>query len=158
PPDQFTVIRKPPLVIPPNFSLRPPVTAGLEPEKTATVAKARAALLGQSPGVATAASAVPEAPKNTLGEQALLTLAGAERATPGIRQVILRETTLLEEKDQSFTERLIFWQKKELPSVVINPKKEAERLRNAAAKGEPPTSGETAMIKRRKRAILEGIF
>jgi hypothetical protein len=157
PPDEFTVVRKPPLVIPPNFSLRPPATAGLEEEKTETIGKAKQALFGQSS--LSASSSVPAPPPvKSVGERALLTRAGAENANPGIRRVILRETTLLEEKDRSFTERLIFWQKEQPPSQMVDAKKEAERLRQAAATGKSPTSGQTPSIQRRKRAILEGIF
>jgi hypothetical protein len=156
PPDEFTVVRKPPLVIPPNFSLRPPATADLEGE-TETIGKAKQALFGQSS--LSASSNVPAPPPvKSVGEQALLTRAGAENVNPGIRRVILRETTLLEEKDRSFTERLIFWQKEQPPSQTVDARKEAERLRQAAATGKSPTSGQTPSIQRRKRAFLEGIF
>lgn len=160
PPDEFTVVRKPPLVIPPNFSLRPPKTAGLEPQQTKTVAQAKAALLGQTgtTGTSAAAGSAAPSPANSIGEQALLTRAGAEKANPGIRRLILRETTLLEEKDRSFTDRLIFWQKAQPPEQIVDANKEAKRLRQAAAIGKSPTASDTPVIKRRKRAILEGIF
>ncbi len=155
PPDEFTVVRKPPLVMPPNFALRPPVVAELGKDRSQSAAKAKAALLEQTQGVATQTAS---APAKSIGEQALLTRAGAENANPRIRQLILRETTLLEEKDRSFTERLIFWQKAPPSGQVVDAKKEAERLRQAAATGKPPTTGETPIIQRGRRAILQGIF
>mgnify|MGYP001211128710 CR=1 FL=1 len=157
PPDEFTVVRKPPLVMPPNFSLRPPVVAELGKDKSESAAKA--ALLGKTQGVATVLRAqTAPAPAKSIGEQALLTRAGAESSNPGIRQLILRETTMLEEKDRAFTERLIFWQKAPPPGQVVDAKKEAERLRQAAATGKTPTTGETPIIQRGRRAILQGIF
>jgi hypothetical protein len=72
--------------------------------------------------------------------------------------VINRETTVLAEKDRSFTDRLIFWQKAQPPGTVVDPTKESQRLRDNAATGEPVTKGETPVIERRKRGILEGIF
>ena len=158
-PDEFTVMRKPPLVIPPNFSLRPPVAGGIDNGESESAAKARAAILGQAEGVSSATQApASQATAKSIGEQALLLRAGAEKANPGIRQLIRRETTLLEEKDASFTERLIFWRKSPPPGQVIDAKKEAERLRQAAATGKSPTGDETPVIQRRKRAILEDIF
>ena len=85
-------------------------------------------------------------------------MAGASNADSSIREIVLRETTLLEEKDKSFTNRLIFWQKTPPPGQVVDAEAEAQRLQQNAATGLPPTTGETPVIKRRKRAILEGIF
>lgn len=159
PPDEFTVVRKPPLVMPPNFALRPPVVAELGKDKSESAAKAKAALLGQTQGVATVLRAqTASAPAKSIGERALLTRAGAENANPGIRQLILRETTLLEDKDRAFTERLIFWQKAPPSGQVVDAKKEAERLREAAATGKSPTTGDTPIIQRGRRAILQGLF
>ena len=41
---------------------------------------------------------------------------------------------------------------------VVDAKKEAERLRRATATGKAPTTGETPIIQRGRRAILQGIF
>mgnify|MGYP001182452103 CR=1 FL=1 len=159
PPDEFTVVRKPPLVMPPNFALRPPVVAEVGKGKSESAAKAKAALVRQTQGIATVLRAqAVSAPAKSIGEQALLTRAGAENANPGIRQLIQRETTLLEEKDRAFTERLIFWQKAPPSGQIVDAKKEAERLRQAAATGKTATTGETPIIRRGRRAILQGIF
>ena len=161
-PDEFTVVRKPPLVIPPNFSLRPPNTAAAEAPRTETIGQAKAALIGNAaltkPGSQSAQGAKGGAPANSVGEQALLAHAGAEKANPGIRGVILRETTQLEERDRSFTDKLIFWREAQAPEQIVDAKKEASRLRQASATGKSPTESATPVIQRRKRAILEGIF
>ena len=158
PPDEFTVVSKPPLVIPPNFNLRPPLTgttATGEPQPT-DIAQA-ALLANQNAGTQANNTAINHADRSS-GELAILRMAGASNADPTIREIVLRETTLLEEKDKSFTNRLIFWQKTQPAGQVVDAKAEAQRLQENAATGLPPTAGETPVIERRKRAILEGIF
>ena len=153
-PDEFAVVTKPPLVVPPDFSLRPPLPGGAAgPTSAGAAGEAKAALLGQ--GAATTAES--QAAAGSVGEQALLARAGADAAAPDIRALILRETTQLEDRDPSFTERLIFWRRTP-PGQVIDAGKEAERLRRAAASGRPPTDGETPVIQRRERGLLEDLF
>ena len=155
-PDEFAVLTKPPLVIPPDFSLRPPLPGtAAGPASGAATGEAKAALLGQD-----AAAKAPDSPAaaGSVGEQALLARAGADEAQPGIRALILRETTQLEDRDPSFTERLIFWRRAPPSGQVIDAAKEAERLRRAAADGQPATVGETPVIQRRERGLLEDIF
>ena len=154
-PDEFAVLTKPPLVVPPDFTLRPPLPgAAADPNSAAATGEAKAALLGQG------AAQAPDSPPadGSVGEQALLARAGADEAEPGIRALILRETTHLEERDPSFTERLIFWRRAPASGQVIDAAKEAERLRRATAEGQPPTDGETPVIQRRERGLLEDIF
>lgn len=151
-PDEFAVVTKPPLVVPPDFSLRPPLPGAAASQTSGAAAgEAKAALLGRG------AAAESQAATGSDGEQALLARAGADEAAPDIRALILRETTQLEDRDPSFTERLIFWRRAP-QGQVIDAGKEAERLRRAAAEGQPPTDGETPVIQRRERGLLEDIF
>ena len=153
-PDEFTVVSKPPLVIPPNFTLRPPAAGAVGPSAISPAADAKAALLGNAGKAGAASAAKPGAPS----EVALLALAGATDADAAIREVVRRETSLLSERDKSFADALIFWQKQPPFGSVVDASKEAQRLRQTAAAGQPPTAGETPTIERRKRALLEGIF
>lgn len=158
PPDEFTVVRKPPLAIPPNFSLRPPRTGSDIAEETDSAKKARSALLGGGAAQPTGTQAQPASAGGSSGERAFLAKAGAANAD--IRDVLNRETTILEEKDRSFVDRLVFWRREGSETVggVVDARKESERLKQVSAAGESPTSGETPVIKRHKRALLEGIF
>jgi hypothetical protein len=151
-PDEFTVVRKAPLVMPPNFTLRPPAQGDNRSKELRPTETARSALLNRSGG-----SAV-DAGNRTGGEVELLKEAGALGADTSIREVIDRETTALAAKDESFVDRLIFWQPRVPAGTVVDPAKEAQRLRDNAATGAPVTKGDTPVIERRKRAILEGIF
>ncbi len=150
-PDEFTVITKPPLVMPPYFSLRPPRPGARGPQEIQPSERARTALF--SSGRGDGAKAEPSA-----AEAALLRKAGALGADSSIRQLINRETSVLAEKNSSFADRLLFWQAKQPVGSAVDAGKEARRLREAAAAGEAPSKGETPIIKRRKRGWLEGIF
>lgn len=150
PPDEFAVLTKAPLVVPPNSNLRPPEPGAPRPQEQQARENAQTALTGRRE--------LPAATGRSVGETALLRQAGAQNADPNIRQLVNSEYTQLAEKDNSFTDRLIFWQKQQQPGEVIDPQKEAQRLRQNAATGQPITAGETPIIERRKRAIFEGLF
>ena len=171
-PDEFTVITKAPLVMPPDFSLRPPRPGARPSQEVAPRDRARAVLLsaGKDRGATTDRSrqAARKAVTGTAGkassvkpsgaELALLRKAGALDTNSSIRQIINRETTVLAEKDSSFADRLLFWRPKVPFGSAVDAAKEAQRLRQAAAAGDAPNKGKTPIIKRRKRGLLEGIF
>ena len=171
-PDEFTVITKAPLVMPPDFSLRPPRPGAKGPQEIQPRERARTALLSAGKGGRTAAERASQAGRQTVAgaagkgakvkpegaELALLRKAGALETDSSIRQIVNRETSVLAEKDSSFADRLLFWQTKPPVGSAIDAAKESRRLREAAAAGEAPNKGQTPVIKRRKRGWLEGIF
>ena len=157
-PDEFTVVTKAPLVIPPDFSLRPPQPGARRPQETPPRERARRALVGSGRQGAAAANASPAAGPRSGGEGALLKQAGALDADSSIRKTINRETTQLAEQDSSFTDRILFWQTKKPYGLTVDADKEAKRIRENAAAGNSMNTGETPVIKRRKRGWLEGIF
>jgi len=151
-PDEFSVVTKAPLVMPPDFTLRPP-RPGAEPTQEAQPRQlAREALVGGRPSV------IADRNLSSPGESALLRKAGATDADASIRDIINRETTQLVSKDKSFADALIFWRKPEPPGSVIDAEKEQARLRENAAIGKTPAEGEVPVIKRKKKALLEGLF
>jgi hypothetical protein len=152
-PDEFSVVTKAPLVMPPDFTLRPP-RPGAEPTQEAQPRQlAREALVGGS-----RPSVIADRNLSSPGEAALLRKAGATDVDPSIRDVINRETTQLVSKDKGFADTLIFWRKSEPPGSVIDAEKEQARLRENAAVGKTPSEGEVPVIRRKKKALLEGIF
>ncbi|MEE8202699.1 MAG: DUF3035 domain-containing protein [Alphaproteobacteria bacterium] len=151
PPDEFKVVTRAPLSLPPDFSLRPPAPGTKRPQEETAQERVKVALYGKlSP-------AVDDGSRST-GEQALLAHAGTAKAQPNIRRLINDENLLYADEDSSFVDALIFWHDKTPTGTIVDPAKEAQRLQEASALGKPPTEGETAIIKRRKKAILEGIF
>jgi hypothetical protein len=158
PPDEFTVISRAPLDLPPDFSLRPPQAGALRPQEASPTQQARQTVFragDKGDGATIAALAVGN---RSDGEVALLKQAGVASADPNIRQLVNQENSRLLESDRSFTDRLVFWKAPEEPGVVVDPTKEAQRLRENASSGKAVTEGETPIIERKKKALLEGIF
>ena len=76
---------------------------------------------------------------------------------PNIRATVNRDTRVIADQNTSFIDSLIFWQSKDPPGTIINPRAEQQRLRDAEASGKA-SSAPTPTIERRKRGLLEGIF
>jgi hypothetical protein len=143
PPDEFRIVSRAPLSLPPDAS---------RPQEQSSQQAARQALLGNT-------AARPVAPEGASpGEAALLARVGAPRTDPRIRELVDRESSALAEADRTFFDRLVFWRKEDEPGMVVDPQREAQRLRENQALGRSVTDGETPTIRRRKKGALEGIF
>lgn len=154
PPDEFQVVERAPLSMPPDFSLRPPAPGAVRPQEGNVRDQARAALTGR-------ATATPiSAQGRSTGDVALLKKAGAEQIQPDIRIMVNKETQAIAESDKSFTDKLVFWRKPDGPGAgeQLDATKEAQRLRENQALGRGIGDGDTPRIARRKKGMLEGIF
>ena len=153
-PDEFAVYSRAPLSLPPDYSLRVPEPGADRPQTGSTRDEALRALdrnAGKAPAQAVPAGA-------TAGERLLLQATGAPNAEPNIRSTLNRETTLLAEADTTLADKILFWRKPDDGAVVLNAGKEAQRIQENQALGKPITEGETPVIERRRKALLEGIF
>tara|TARA_R110002072_G_scaffold60051_10_gene152628 strand:+ start:976 stop:1548 length:573 start_codon:yes stop_codon:yes gene_type:complete len=153
-PDEFAVVTRAPLSMPPDFGLRPPRPGAERPQEKAVTDSARD-LLVKSTG---ADAQQQQALSTSRGESALLAKAGATNADPSIRRTINRESSILETEDDSFTDRLIFWQDKPPPGTIVDAAAEQKRLRENAGLGEAPTKGRSPKIVRKPKGWFEGIF
>lgn len=143
-PDEFAVVSRAPLSMPPDAALRPPRPGEPRPQELEPKESARQTVFGTSVGEARQAIL---AASSSPGEAALLVRAGADVADPEIRRKVDRETAALVEEDASLTDTLLFWQgDRQPPATVVNAAAEAERLRRNSALGLPPNEGETPMI------------
>lgn len=156
-PDEFRVMARAPLSMPPDYSLRPPSPGMARPQEGTPTDQARTAVFGidhngqgQPLGASTAAAGG--------SDQAFLNAAQADIVDPQIRQLVDAETRQVNAQNQDFLESLIFWRKAEPPGVVVDPEREQQRIRETQALGEPITTGETPTIQRRKQGIFEGIL
>jgi len=98
PPDEFAIATKAPLVVPPDYALRPPKPGESRPQELSPSERAKQVLLGD----------VSSAPP-TAGEQLLLQGAGATVADPNIRAILSAENGGRADKDRSFANQLMFW-------------------------------------------------
>lgn len=152
PPDEFQVVERAPLAMPPEFGLRPPAPGAVRPQEGSTTDQARRIMTGTR-------SHTPISTQNrSQGDLALLKKAGAENIQPDIRMLVNKETLQMADADRSFTDRLVFWRKAEPVGDVVDAAKETQRLRENQALGRAVTEGETPKIERRRRGMLEGVF
>lgn len=99
-PDEFRVVSKAPLVVPPDYALRPPAPGEPRPQELLPESSARLALLGER-----------EKAERSTGETLLANRAGAGKADPLIRYVMDDEFGSIAHKDRSFADKILFWKK-----------------------------------------------
>lgn len=153
-PDEFAVVTRAPLSMPPDFGLRPP-RPGAERPQEGTVKESARDLLVKSTG---SSGSAPAPSSVSRGETALLARAGAANPDPAIRRTINRESSILATENDSFADRLIFWQDQPQPGTLVDAAAEQKRLRENAGLGDAPTKGRTPKIVRKPKGWLEGIF
>ncbi|MBC7906037.1 MAG: DUF3035 domain-containing protein [Rhodospirillaceae bacterium] len=156
PPDEFQVVERAPLALPPDFSLRPPSPGAVRPQEGNTRDQARQALTGSARAMTTPVSSQ----NRSSGDITLLKKAGADQIQPEIRVLVNKETQSIADTDKSFTDKLVFWRK---PDGVgageqLDANKEIQRLRENQALGRSVNDGDTPRIARRKKGMLEGVF
>jgi hypothetical protein len=133
-PDEFAVVSRAPLAIPPEYSLRPPQPGAAPTQDVATQDRAKEAIFRAG---AQQASLPPAATQRSAGEGAFLQAAGAPKADPDIRARVSDDTALTPENQRGFVDKLLFWRKSAAPDAVLDPIKEAERIKQAQAAGAP---------------------
>lgn len=153
PPDEFRIVSRAPLSLPPDYALRPPTPGASRPQEQTTTEQARQAVIGAA---AQPRATVPEGA--SASEAALLTKVGAPRSDPRIRETVDRESAALIDADRTFLDRIVFWRKPDAPGTVVDPEREAQRLRENQALGRSASEGDTPIIRRRRKGALEGIF
>jgi hypothetical protein len=160
-PDEFAVVKRAPLSLPPDFGLRPPRPGASRPQDVSARSAARDSLIGNSTAGKTRqarkASKVARLGDRSAGEAALLNRTGALDVDPSIRQLINREASgAVEIADEDFIDKLLFWRDEKTKKVqnddalIIDATKEARRLRENEVLGKPLTAGKTPTIQRKK--------
>ncbi len=157
PPDEFRVVSREPLTMPPEFKLRPPEAGTDGTDRRSARQQAEQTVFGREPENGQAGNYTGSAGMSD-GEQAFLNKAGAQNANPEIRELVARESDKLEAANESFVDRLVFWQETRNPAKLVDPDKEAKRLRENAALGKGVLAGETPTIERKERGLLEDLF
>lgn len=158
PPDEFQVLSRAPLSLPPDFNLRPPQPGAPRPQEGTASQQARQAVFRNIGNDRPAFDQIASDDGRSPGERELLDMAGADNATPGIRQIVDAETQQINEESDSFIEELVFWRKRPPPGQIVDAEAEERRLRENAALGREVTDGPTPTIVRKEKALLEGLF
>jgi len=148
-PDEFTVVKRAPLTLPPDYTLRPPSEAAAAAVPDVPRDTARASVMG-APAPAPAAAA----------DGALMDKLGAGNADAGIRSKIDADNGYLALQNRPVAEKLIFWENGEtgagaenVPAMVVDPQKEAERIKKNQAEGKPLSEGDVPVITKKPTAF-----
>ncbi len=135
-PNEFNILTKPPLVVPPQYNLRPPQTGELDVEEKFSTVAARKVLLGEV-----------DPAKPSPGEAVLISKAGGGRADPAIR-VIIDAQNSIERKNRGFADRVLFWRNGKAvgpDGKPLDPDQEVRRQKAVTA----ATGGKPVQINRR---------
>lgn len=131
-PDAFNVVARPPLSLPPEFSLRAPAAPGTDMGLSAGQDKqAEAIITGQAPENPAAAQIRQDTSTGQFsgGEGALLEKAGATTADDSIRMKLMKEKGETPD-DKTWLEKSVpFLAGEKENKDVLNPTKEIHRLR-----------------------------
>lgn len=142
-PDEFAVVKRAPLELPPNYGLRPPRPGAQRPQEQSTDQIARQTIFGAQEAEDQNAQL-----EQTSAENLLLQQAGAQRADPSIRSKIDAEVEIQAEDKRPVAEKLLGLGDDQAPARVVNAKQEAERIRQNIESGQPVTEGETPYFDR----------
>lgn len=154
-PDEFMVYSKPPLSVPPDFSLRAPESGAPTPKDSYIRESARETVFSGDKAKAPSAK-----PGLNQGESKLLQKAGNAPNEEKIRQMLSEEeftvkTEKAEEgKVSSFLSKLDGSDKES----IVDAEKEKERLDKNDREGKSPTDGETPVIKPSDEGIINRII
>lgn len=136
-PDEFRVVTSAPLVVPPEFNLRPPAPGEARPQELDPRRAAQVAIFGESVGQSASD-----------GERLLVGRAGAVQADPNVRDVIDAEEGDIAKKPATFADR-----------VLGQPPADAARAATEQAAVDSVTGGKAVTIERpsRTRVRLPGM-
>jgi DUF3035 family protein len=130
-PDEFAVATKAPLIIPPDYNLRPPRDGAPPINQVGPTDAAQSALFETDP--IAAAKLIPG--DYSEGEKLLLAQAGAANPDPGIRQQVAADGRAMEAADDTFTQKVLFWKDPAVPGTPVDADAEAKRMAGQKAAG-----------------------
>jgi len=154
PPDEFAVIDRPPLSMPPDFGLRPPRPGAPRPQEVDLTQRANDTLFSADNVEASTTGGPSSAAEPSDIEQTLLSQTGSEKADPDIRNIVNRESTQKVEASPHLVQELLWWKKDKDSSTVVDAEAEAARIKTAQEKGEPLNQGPTPIIEHDKSGWL----
>jgi hypothetical protein len=129
-PDEFAVVTKAPLVIPPDFNLKPPAPGTAPANQIEPTQAAQNALFNADQ--ATVAASLPAT--MSAGERYFLAAAGVQNADPAIRQQLASDQKGMRASDDDFASNVLFWQKPADTSGAVPVDADAEARRVDAAR------------------------
>lgn len=164
-PDEFRVLSRPPLNVPPEFNLRPPSdgsdVTGLE---VPAAQAAEETVFGSSPetqksttlqpgNAPTAVMPVESSDTGSQTDRNFLSRAGASSANPAIRQIIRQETGTTGYEEKESVLKILGTDNPREP--MVDAEKEKERLETNKKEGKAVDEGDTPTKLPKDRGILD---
>lgn len=151
-PDEFLVVKRAPLTLPPDYMLRAPGNPDEASPASESSDKVKSSILGKSETPAVKGNA----------EETLLEKMGVASANPDIRKKIDEDNGYISIQNRSVANKLIFWDDEQpsidnVPSSVVDPKAETERLKKNKTEGKPVNEGAVPVIEK-KKGTLDKLF
>lgn len=144
-PDEFRVVRKAPLTVPPEYNLRPPTPGSARPQELAPDQQARVAVFGTDLGAGASE-----------GEKAFIAAAGADAIDRSVRAQVDFDSAQILRKNRGFADAILnFGRSSNEP--VIDAAAEAERLKAEEESLKEVTGGGTVLIRRKNTSKLPGL-
>lgn len=171
-PDEFRVVSRPPLSVPPDFTLRPPQKQSGTGNSQAD-SQARALVTGtEAPkkqdydaerfmGPAeTAVGVVNRYDLESSADNRFLANLGVEEADPAIRDKLFADREAAAAAQEKASDDYLFeWlAPKSNDDVVVDAKAEKTRIETNKAAEKPVTEGETPVIEPKKKGLLEDLL
>ena len=152
-PDAFRVVSTPPLTLPPDFSLAPPVEGAKALQRVDTTSAAEKTLFSKNPA--------ETKNKKTQGEHSLLVKARSNDADRNIENILEKEheDKLAQENEKSWLGKFVAWvnpAKKDDP--VVNAKAEKKRIEEDQKKGAPVTGEDVQVIDKKSGGLLNRVI
>jgi hypothetical protein len=145
-PDEFRVMRKAPLTVPPEYNLRPPTPGSARPQELAPDQQARVAVFGTD--IARDASA---------GEKAFISAAGGDATDRSVRAQVDFDSAQILRKNRGFADAILNFGKGGPSEPVVDAAAEAERLRVEEEQTKEVTGGGAVLIRRKNTSKLPGL-
>lgn len=162
-PDEFAVVRRAPLTVPPEFGLAPPRPGAARPQEGTTRQQGAVAVFGADGQRVGGLRGDPTAERGSgedrsSAENALLTAAGASKADPGIRDLVDRESGELAGADRLLLDKLLR-PPKPGDGEALDPVAERDRLQQRQADGDALGGEDVPLLdKRDTENFVERLF
>ena len=149
-PDEFAILARAPLSVPPNFSLRVPNKGMERPQEPSSRNMGRDLIFKKSN--------LERGKDSKSNSSSIRGLLGTNKANPKIREIINAETKSMVFEDKLVLDKLLSWKKPSEDGVLVDAAAEAKRLKNNVEQGKPVTEGKTPIINRKKSGLLDKLF
>lgn len=145
-PDEFRVVRKAPLILPPEFNLRPPSLGEARPQELSPDAQARVAVFGADIGK-----------DASEGEKLFIKAAGGDASDRSVRSQVDFDNAQILRKNRGFADMIMNFGGGAGKEPLVDPAAEAERLRAEQESLKDVTGGGKVIIQQKHTSKLPGL-